>query len=81
MNASFLFSVLLHLICFLTEWVCLIFLIFCVVFLNARVWVLRKSPNFEYEYRRVIGGLTSFIFTRFVSLDWWMLTVVGVWRY
>ena len=29
----------------------------------------------------VIGGLTSFIFARFVSLDWWMLTVVGVWRY
>ena len=29
----------------------------------------------------VIGGLTSFIFARFVSLDWWMLTVVGVWHY
>ena len=33
-NNSFLFFVLLHFIRFWTEWVCLIFLIFCVVFLN-----------------------------------------------
>ena len=39
------------------------FLNFLCCFLNAPVWLLRKSPNYEYEYRQVIsdsGGCLEF---------------------